>query len=414
MRKMINKRGTLTTLNLIVGFLLLFVILINLLPLISSADKTICCEKTVKGAVCQNTEPSNCASGARKADTSCEQTSFCKMGTCIDNKAGECKPNTPKKACDDIQGFWDQRKSEEIPQCKLGCCFIGEETTFVTKTQCKTTAGFFGVEMIFDSSITNSLECAASGLSEDKGACVYQTGDEFGNTCRFTTEKECRKMKTDNSDSNAEFFKDYLCTADELNTNCAKTQKTTCKDEMVYFTDTCGNLANIYDASKITDVAYWTKIVKLEDSCGIGKSNANSQTCGTCNYYLGSTCSEIKRGETATPKYGNYICRDLGCEYDTNGDGKKEKYSHGEDWCAIVPGVSKISENEKKITNSFQENLPGSKYAMLSCRDGEVDYTECEDFRTEVCIENTIYLEGNKPFRSAKCSLNLWIDCTSV
>ena len=41
------------------------------------------------------------------------------------------------------------------------------------------------------------------------------------------------------------------------------TKETTCiegKDE-VYFKDSCGNIANIYDSSKINDKGYWNKVI---------------------------------------------------------------------------------------------------------------------------------------------------------
>lgn len=388
-------------------------IVLVLLPFVSSA--TICCEKTLSGSICQNTAESNCAPGTLKAETSCEQTSFCKLGTCIDNDAGECRQNTERKSCENIGGAWDERDADEISQCKLGCCFIGNGTTFVTKTQCKTISGLYGLELSFDNSITNFAECIASGASEDMGACVYTDEEEFGNMCKLTTEKECRQLDVAFADSNAEFYKDYLCTAEELNTNCAATQKTICNDEGVYFLDSCGNLANIYDSGKYNDEEYWTKIVERSDSCGIGKSNANSATCGNCNYNLGSTCSKAKSGETSSPRYGDYICRDLSCEYDNDGDGDKETYQHGEKWCAITSGTSPINENKTEIPNSFIDNVPGSNYVVLSCRNGEVDYEICgEGARDHVCLENTIYPDGVTAFKNAKCSVNLWQDCTSI
>ena len=92
---------------------------------------------------------------------------------------------------------------------------------------------------------------------------------------------------------NGEFHAGILCSAEELATNCSPSKKTTLidgKDE-VYFVDTCGNPANIYDASKINDKSYWRTVVKKADSCGFGNANGNagSATCGNCNYFEGST-----------------------------------------------------------------------------------------------------------------------------
>src|SRR3990172_7372966 len=392
---------------------------IYVLPYVSSAD--ICCEQTINGAICQDNTSDNCATGAAQTETSCELTAFCKLGTCIDNDRGECKPNTPRKACEEIDGFWDERDSEEIPQCSLGCCFIGGETSFVTSTQCKTLAGLYGVEKIFDETITNPIECIASGTSEVKGACVYAEEGEFGNACSITTENECRLKRIDFPDSNAEFFEDYLCNAEELNTNCVKSpplKATTCSEEIVYFTDTCGNLANVYDSTRYNDESYWTKMIKPEDSCGFGLDVGGNTTCGNCMFGLGSTCSAVKRGETGVPKYGNYICRNLDCEYDGDGDGDKETYQHGEKWCAvgrINQGVGAIDENKTRIPDPFRENVPGSSYFVMTCRDGEVDYEMCgEGVRDQICSQTTVYPDGVTPFRNAACSVNEWGDCTSI
>jgi hypothetical protein len=412
-KKGVDKKGAILS---IFFAAILLVVLINSIP--SAGAASICCEKTLKGAVCSDTTTDNCPANAMQAETSCSQTSFCRLGTCIDNNAGECKPNTAKKACDDIQGYWDSRAADEIPQCKLGCCYLGGQTTFVTSTQCKTQSAMLGVEKVFDSSITNSLECIASGVSEDKGACVYSEEGEFGNACKLTTEKDCRKIETNLPDSNAEFYKGFLCTAEELNTNCApnpQAKATICSNELVYFTDTCGNTANVYDASKYNDESYWTKIIAPEDSCGFGQSNSNSASCGNCNYNLGSTCSDVKRGETGTATYGDYICRDLSCKYDTNSDGKMETYQHGEKWCAMTPGTSAINSNKKNAPDPFTENVPGSEYTLLSCYNGKVIPEQCGDgARNQICIENTIYPDGVTPFRNAKCSANLWQDCITI
>jgi len=397
---------------IIILLALLVVTIIYSLPSLNAAN--VCCEKTLSGAICQDTDASNCAPGATQNPTSCSQTSFCKLGTCIDKTAGECKPNTPQKTCDAIGGFWDSRGESEIPACQKVCCYLGEQTMFVTQTECKKESGFFGFETVFDKSITDSITCFASGISEDKGACVFQEEEKFGKACEFITEKQCREKRTAFPELNVEFFKDYLCSAEELDTTCAPSRETTCNNEMVYFKDTCGNIANIYDASKLNDNAYWSKIIEPQDSCGAGKSNANSQTCGNCNYNSGSTCSEAKRSETAIPTAGDYICRDLSCEYDSDGDKKMEKYFHGEKWCASFPGTSKITEDKEAITNSSKENLPGSRYVVLSCNNGEVDYEECADMREEVCIEHTIYPDSVTPFRNAKCSINEWRGCETI
>jgi len=116
------------------------------------------------------------------------------------------------------------------------------------------------------------------------------------------------------------------------------------------------------------DAEYWSRVKDQAESCNPNSANADSATCGNCNYYInpGSTCSVVKRGETATPSLGNYICRDLSCDYEG------QTYAHGERWCAGVDGVSEIIAGETANTDSSTENLPGSEYTRLSCYNGEV------------------------------------------
>ena len=111
-----------------------------------------------------------------------------------------------------------------------------------------------------------------------------------------------------NITSGSEFHKDYLCSADELATNCGPTTETMCiegRDE-VYFKDTCGNRGNIYDSNKVysKNSAYWQKIVNKEESCNNKpkKGNAGSKSCGNCDYFRGSICKEGKAN------YGDYAC----------------------------------------------------------------------------------------------------------
>ncbi len=97
----------------------------------------VCCEKTKGGAWCQNAKEDSCDTNFRKTPTSCDATSFCKLGTCVDSEEGLCMENTPQKVCEIDKGTWINGKPSEIPQCSLGCCIIGDQASFVTLTRCK-------------------------------------------------------------------------------------------------------------------------------------------------------------------------------------------------------------------------------------------------------------------------------------
>jgi hypothetical protein len=189
---------------------------------------------------------------------------------------------------------------------------------------------------------------------------------------------------------NVSFYKDYLCSNEELGTNCGLTKETTCvegKDE-VYFLDSCGNIANIYDSGKINDKSYWNKKVSKADSCGSGKANTNSGSCGNCDYFSGSICKNYKTAKTSKPSYGNNICADLNCKSTSLG----KEMRHGESWCS---------------TDKFPDSV-GSRYFRHLCMNGEEIIEPCADYRQEICIQDDI-----SGFSQAACRVNRWQDCLS-
>ncbi|MEK6917362.1 MAG: hypothetical protein AABW51_00250 [Nanoarchaeota archaeon] len=396
-----------------IRLMIFFAIIIVSLGYVSSIGVSYCCEKTTDGAWCQSVDSRDkCATGnglSAPAPTSCESTAYCKLGTCIDSQKGECMENTPQQKCQQSGGLWDARAPDEIPQCRLGCCLIGDQAAFTTQTSCKQLSSLYGLETNYRTDITNEVTCIASATSEDKGACVFE--QDSAKTCKFLTQKECSDISKQNS--NVSFHKDFLCSAEELGTNCGPTSnnpKTTCVEgeDQVYFLDTCGNLANIYDASKIKDKLYWTKIVPKENSCGNGSrtGNAESATCGNCDYYSGSTCKSFDRQQDVrSPQYGNNICRDLSCTY------QNKKYQHGETWCADSGGVSKITADEKgNLLSITGQDLPGGSYTRLTCYNSEVTAEPCAEFRQEVCVQSDLQT-SNEVFRNAACKKNYWEQC---
>ncbi|OIO81809.1 hypothetical protein AUJ84_00225 [Candidatus Pacearchaeota archaeon CG1_02_32_132] len=351
---------------------------------VSAQTNTVCCEQTNSGAFCQNVPSEECAPNSRQVPTSCDATSFCRAGTCYDSTEGTCADNTPQLVCNQNGGIWTE---ESPPQCELGCCTLGNQASFVSLVRCKRLSAFLGLQTNYDKSIKSEIECVASVQSQDVGACVFE--NEFERNCEFTTKGECDAKQTD-----TEFYKDKLCSAEELATICGPTTETTCvlgKDE-VYFKDTCGNPANIYDASKVQNQEYWTNVRRKDDSCGFGQGNGDSKSCGNCDYLQGSFCRDEKSAGTS-PTYGNFICADLNCKDDQGND-----RNHGESWC-----VSDNKEGDGK-------DSVGSRAFRYICMNGEVVSEPCADFRNEICIENKVETDSGE-FSQAACRVNRWQDC---
>ncbi len=364
--------------------IILVAVLVLTLSLVS-AEISYCCEKTTSGAWCQNAEGSECDAGFRSNPTSCEATSYCRLGTCVDSQEGTCMENTPQQVCEDSDGVWEEGDSDDIPRCQLGCCLIGDQAAFVTQTRCKRLSSIYSLEIDFRTDIQDELKCIQTASSGSMGACVYEK--DFTTTCAFVSQSECSEMSTEELE--VDFHEGYLCSDESLGTDCAPTEETTCveSEDVVRFVDSCGNLANVYDSSKVKNKVYWSKIMDESESCGYGDSNADNANCGNCDYLLGSTCKEYKRSEDKTnPKYGDNICRDLSCEYEG------ETYQHGETWCADSKGT--------------KLNLPGSRYFRLMCYNAEVQIEPCADFRNERCIEDEV-----NDLKTAACRVNMWQDC---
>ena len=375
------------------GFLVFLIGIFVFSATAQTNDPSVCCEQTKSGLFCQNVPQSECKPGVRQLPTSCESTSYCKLGTCYDSNEGTCVDKTPQLVCNANSGIWNEQSP---PQCALGCCILGDQAAFVSLVRCKKLSGFLGLKTNYNTGIKSEVECVLSANAQEKGACVFDF--EFERTCKFTTRFQCGTGVGDNS-IKGEFFPGKLCSAEELGTKCGPTRQTTCipgKDE-VYFVDSCGNAANIYDASKLTDKDYWGNIKGKLESCKSNSDNANSPSCGNCNYLLGSYCRQSNK-ETAKPTYGNNICADLNCKTTQNG----KSYRHGESWC--------VFNDEGKTGTGV--NSVGSRFFKHICINGEEVLEQCADFRQEECVEDKIETTLG-PFSQAACTVNRWQDCTA-
>ena len=352
---------------------------------IAEAATQGCCTKTKDNVTCQDvSNEDECASSLFPAK--CEQMADCKRGCCIDNR-GLCSAGSPKSGCEN--GKWIDDANCNILECRKGCCILGDNTEFTTEKYCQYLSDFYGFPFDLRQN-TNQLECLGLSKTQKIGACLI--GD---NACKFGEEVDCLKM-------NGKFKEGLLCTNPQLNTTCKKTENTICvegKDE-VYFKDSCGNIANIYDASKINNLDYWSKVIGKNESCNAGKDNIENKNCGNCDYLLGSKCK-------------NNICQDLNCKdapwiVENNGKILETKdRKNGESWCVY----------DDKVGNG--SDVPGSRHWRYYCLDGQVKNEGCEDLRQEVCgkadIENlpepsTVVEKAE----SVGCVANRWRECVQV
>ncbi|MFA5061136.1 MAG: hypothetical protein WC494_02385 [Candidatus Pacearchaeota archaeon] len=375
---------------------LTFLFVVLLIGIVSSdttlSEPSSCCEKTLNGAYCINTNQTNCDPNFKSSMTSCETTSYCKLGTCYDSSEGICMENTPQSVCINNGGTWDSRELEEVPQCQLGCCIIADQAAFVSLVRCKRLSSFFGVENNYRTDITSEIQCIATAQSQDMGACVYEK--EYERVCEFTTRADCgaeEKVETANTTSSEKtFYKDLLCSAEELNTICARQTSTTCYNGKVYWFDSCGNRENVYSSDKDKS---WNNGRVLEPDEVCSPNGGSDKNCGNCDYLLGSRCAEWE-GNIGKPSESDYYCKKTEC-VDRNGD----KRLNGESWCVYDGNVGGGLDSV------------GSRYYREICVDGEVVVEPCAEYRNEVCLEGGIETSEGV-FGTAACRVNRWQDCT--
>ncbi len=364
------------------------------------SQPSVCCEKTNAGAYCINTEPANCDAQHQQSPTSCETTSYCKTGTCYDSKEGICMSNTPKLLCDQAGGTWDAKSEEDLPQCNLGCCIIVDQAALVPLVRCKRLSSLYGVEIDYRNEIKSEMECIATATAKEKGACVFE--EDFSRTCRFETREECDAQEEVETIVNGTaqgitnektFYEDYLCSAEELGTDCARQASTDCYEGKVYWLDSCGNRENIYSSDK--DLSWNNgRVLDADEICA--PNDGTNKNCGNCDYLLGTRCAEFESGLLnigGGPENGDYYCKKTVCE-DSEGNERK----NGESWCVYDGDHGK------------GKDPVGSRHYKAVCVDGEVHVEPCADFRNEQCIYDSIETEDGE-FGVAQCRVNMWQTC---
>ncbi len=413
---------------MILGIIVLSVILFT--SLISSAD--VCCEK-LNNNFCKMAPKIDCDTGInpitgtpyKTAPTACKSTSaddFCGWGTCI-NSDGICMKNTPKATCDNSGGIFDKRDKEDIPQCRSGCCVYEDQVSFTTKSKCKAIGTDVGIETTFIESVGSESECLGYSSPKVEGACVIEIEESI----------KCTRTKKEDCPATDDFYDGKLCTDPELNTDCAPSDLRKCEENgKIYFLDTCGNKANVYDEvydpKKVETTGnvyqeYWSIIKET----GLCVATPGSGDCGNCNYY------DVSEGSSVCDqtKAGKYICRNLDCINSEDDflqerlDEYKTRYGsyprHGESWCSEIEGVSyilnsdsegTIDESKSKVGDQETTDLPGSRHYRFLCSQGEIISDPCAIGRQEICKEKI--MEDTEDFILAGCIKNRYEDCYTI
>ena len=359
-----------------------------------SAASEVCCEKS-NDQWCVYTSQNNCNPSYRISPAKCSEVSFCEAGCCYNQNNGLCVRNSQEAACVQGGGTWTRDDIYcGISQCKEACCLYSDQAIWTTQKHCDEIEKTLGLESEWKQEIKSEIECIMQTKTQEEGACVFE--QDFENNCKFTTRAECIRL----TGSASSFYKNKLCSNTELNTICKKQERKGCiegRDEVFWF-DSCGNRENIYSSDKAKS---WNNgsILTKNQSCGAdsGNGNADSKTCGNCDYVKGSICGQEK---------GDYICKDLSC--DVVIDGKTVTKQHGESWCSFdgAIGVGEVTGN-----NKIARDVVGSRHWRHICIDGEERVEPCEDYRNQVCTEQKEETTGRT---YSACRLNEWQECIDM
>jgi len=410
---------------------LIFIFAISFILLNGFFISGICCERLKnQGMWCQG------ATNINECDNdyfiwndkeTCEGIPECE-GTCVNDNSGECSERVAKAQCEESNGKWDERLPSEIPSCQEVCCLIGQDAYFINPTECEEMFTRYNTQGIIRTDITSRSSCEAMQSNLKIGACVISTIAE--KTCIISTNLDCVSDKISELSQNLqnpheenqidiEFHDGLLCTASGIS-DCAKSENTECRGNKVYYKDTCGNFANIYDSNKYESVDYWTYLkdeYNPNEVCVVGEGG--SANCGNCEPSFNSVCqeyndAEINGNNAPRPQHnsGGFVCGGLTCQY------KGRIYEHGESWCEGTSGTLIIHQNlttgeifESNLTalaNQSRYNLPGSRYYKLVCYFGEVLVEECGDYRNQICIQGVDDYSG---FHTSSCIFNTWRTC---
>ena len=351
---------------------------------VSADEGNVCCEYTSSGDTCVYTDEDNC-NGGNAVSTTCEQTSYCAVGTCYSSDTGSCYENTPRSTCEAEEGTtWTDIDADDLAQCQKGCCSIADQAFFVTEVKCKSVGSQYADASVgFDSSIETEYACLESVKNKNLGCCV--TDEEY----TFETREECNadEEEVGTNFTSTGFHEGMLCSNDLLSSDCAKQHHTGCFEGKVYWYDSCGNRENIYSSDERT--SYNSGYILEEiDSCEA--DGPYDENCGNCDYLLGTRCEEFD-GMIGGPVGGDHYCQKTEC-IDRGGD----KRINGESWC-----VEDFGSRGSDV---------GSRHYREICVDGEVKVEPCSDFRNEVCLEGSIDTDEGD-FGTAACRVNRWQDC---
>lgn len=318
----------------------------------TNAQEMGCCEYDGQGSYCLPTTQANCDPNALWTSVSCEQTSFCSVGCCINSIDGSCSENVPQAACENTQNtaFHEGTSCDTISYCQMGCCELGSSFIFNTKQSCQRLIDEYypslDIEQSWNDQITDEYTCISQSIQEDEGCCVESDG--VFNYCNWGTRGTCSTSGEENSAESSEgFYKDIFCSNSNLEcSTCTAHVYTDCggqNNEDVYWFDSCGNREELVESCDP---------LGIYGAGSICKNDGNNAACSSVD------CEDTSDflNNVHDPEMGGYR-------------------SNGESWCVRQAKVG------------IGSDLPGSRHYRYSCIYGEELVESCDEFREDICLQ---------------------------
>ncbi len=338
----------------------------------------VCCEKTKDNRYCEYVDQSQCAAGSKVASANCESTSFCKLGCGIDLNDGRCYKNTPYALAISREQTFGNDPNCDLPQCKLGCCILGSQSSLATEARCKKeVANYPELQIIFKADVTDEATCLNLARAQDKGCCKVSRDN-----CKYITRNECN-LATATNETGTGFFKDTYCSDTKLGCDCVSPKKEENKgcldnEDDVYYFDSCGNPEGVAE---------------------------------NCDYTKGTLCGKDDND-------GKYKCLPLDCDvtedFNSVDEWNPSNIKNGESWCESDSGT--LGDGTKDQRVGFGRDVPGSRYYNRLCINNKIFTEPCKDLRQERCI-STVPGEGldinGVEYHESKCRTNRYQDCNS-
>jgi hypothetical protein len=343
-------------------------------------ESKVCCQQTKEeygGEACVYTSEDFCDENFVSTSTTCEQTSFCEPGLCVDDY-GKCSDGVSKSTCDAYGYGWYEGSSYDYDMCQKECCVIAEyQCSYTTENYCE-----YQIQDLEDieldwRDVDSESECVDICRSSDKGCCV-QDGD-----CSYTSYGACEEPDID-FDSGNGFYDGEYCSNIDGYCSCISNYEMNCVDEDVYWFDSCGNQEGVVELGDV-------------DSEGEVVGNLNGENGGGDCDYLDDTWCGYDEDD-------GYTCEDIGCDSTFDGvyyinqedpygslgspvernthdsklglESSSSARQHGESWCLY-----------ESPAGGFKD-FPGSQHYRSYCYFGEEVIEPCEDFREEVCVQS--------------------------